>query len=59
MKESQLEKLINNKEVNSAMEMLLEIIQQTSDKHAPIKEVNLKFKEPKIPCFNEEIINMG
>ena len=57
LKESQLEKLINSKQVNSAMETLLEIIQQTSNKHAPIKEMNLKFKEPKIPWFNQEIID--
>ena len=53
--QSNLKDLIKIKEVNHAMDTFLKIIQQVSEKHAPTKEIKLKYKEPKIPWYNQEV----
>ena len=55
IKESNLEIDIEKKEVNKAMDELLNILQLTADKHAPMKEITLNNKQQRIPWFTPEL----
>ena len=57
MKQSNLETLINQNEVNKAMEVFIEIIQQATENNAPMKEIKIKEHQCKVPWFTEELRN--
>ena len=57
LKQSNLETLINQNEVNKAMEVFIEIIQQATENNAPMKEIKIKEHQCKVPWFTEELRN--
>ena len=48
---------ITDKKVNEAMNELLQIIQQTTENHAPMTEIKIRANKNKIPWFTDELIH--
>merc|ERR1711972_406375 len=54
---SNIQHNIQVKKVNEAMHELLQIIQQTTENHAPMTEIKIRANKNKIPWFTDELIN--
>ena len=54
LKESNLQTLIDNNEVNEAMNTYSSILQQVIENNAPMKEIKIHENKNKVPWFTEE-----
>ena len=53
-----IEEHLSNNDVNLATEELIKTIKDTAQKHAPVVEVNSKYKKKSIPWFTNELKSM-
>ena len=55
LKESNLQTLIDNNNVNEAMNTYISILQQVIENNAPMKEIKIHENKNKVPWFTEEL----